>query len=139
MTQEQIDMLNSEITDCLQLSRQDLVEHIRNLEAQLKTIERSRRAANMAKRIKDESLTEEERLARAAESENYLVEPKAPRHPRKSPEEIAKNRKPGVSRYAALLKTTKEQIMLMDDDEFELKVARLKAARKAHDENNKSA
>lgn len=131
ISSEDIQKMNAKISECMKMSIPELVQHINDIDDQLRQLERDKRAANTAKRNLEEKLTDEERQILREQSTSYgrgPFEPK-PKQPKKSPEEKAANRKEGFSAWAARLglKST-EELMQMDDDEMAERVAKYKAS-----------
>lgn len=131
MGENHIQALNTEVARCLTMSIPELADHIRNIEEQIKELERNRRAANIAKRNLEDRLTDEEREALRADPNRYKSgkeissEPK----PKRSPEEKAKSRKEGFSAWAARLGVKVDELMSMDDDEMASRIAKYKASK----------
>lgn len=125
--------LNAKVLACQEMTIPELEEHIKSIEDQVRSLERDKRAAMMAKKCLEDRMTEEERTALREKSGAYAIRPRldSGRISRKrDPEEKASNRKSTWAQWAARFGVTTEKLMLMDDDEREAKVAKYKAQHK---------
>lgn len=122
---DQLNYLNDKKNELITLGINGLVDHIKNIEAEIKNLERDRRAANMAKRELEEKLTEAERNALRLDKTDYKLPPREPKKV-KSNEEKAKG-KVGFKQWAALFGMDTEKLMMMDDDELNERIAKYKS------------
>lgn len=133
LSNDRIQQLNDKVAQYQELSIPEIVEHIRNIESKIKELEFDRRAATIAKRNLEDRLTEEERanLREASKSYGKVEEISAKPKKIKSLEEKAKNRKEGFSAWAARLGMKNvEELMLMDDEEVQARIAKYKASKR---------
>lgn len=124
--------LNAEMSYFLKLSIPEIEAHVREIEVKLQDLERSRRAANIARRTLLDRLTEDERTELRAKEvgKSYLKDSPKKSHAKKakSPEEKAENRTGGFSKWAARLGLKVDELMIMDDDEMAARIAKYKAS-----------
>ena len=121
-----IENLNEHLSKFSALSIPEIVNHILAIEDQIKSLERERRAANMAKRQKEDLLTESERQALRQDQTDWK-KPEPVHKKAKSPEQKAEG-KIGFKAWAARLGMKVEDLMVMDDDEMEQRIATYKRA-----------
>ena len=91
----EITELNGFMAEANELTIPQIAEHIKELEARIKLIERERRGYSIVKRNKEDALTDEERNELRLQSSGYNVTPHLSKSKKKSPEEKAKSRKEG--------------------------------------------
>lgn len=130
MSDESLAAMNGKISECSQMTLPDLIAHIKDIEEQIKILERDRRAANIAKRELESRLSDAERQALRQSDEGNDWKERKHQNSRKtkSPEEKAQG-KLGFNAWAAKLGMKVEQLMAMDDDEMAQRIALYKKSR----------
>ena len=129
ISDDQLQELNTKVLEFEQKTIPELADHIRNIEDQIRLLERDRRAANMAKRNLEDKLTDEERASLREQSANYHVLEDRPVRRKVSNEEKASKRKEGFPAWAARLGVNIDDLMAMDEDEMAARIAKYKKAR----------
>lgn len=130
MSDENLQAMNGKIAECSTMALPDLIVHIKDIEEQIKILERDRRAANIAKRDLESRLSDAERQALRQSDEGNDWKERKHQNSRKtkSPEEKAQG-KLGFNAWAAKLGMKVEDLMVMDDDEMAQRIALYKKSR----------